>query len=321
MATNDLDPYDDALSSLRIEGNILLHGYHVPPWSVRVPDATALRRFMGLRPDVQVIPFHLVLSGEIFLEPEAAPVIELQAGEVVLCPGGMSHRLFAGAASQSLDFVDVIRAMSHHPLVRDGDAHGAEMLCGFFALRSTPLNPLLGALPPLLSVHTQGAVAGPLLGDITQMLKQQLARNERGGFVISRLLEILCGEVFRTYGERMSRHRAGWFKALHDLQISRAVAQIHRAPGAPWTVSALAGHVAMSPSRFAARFREVTAQSVMSYVTAWRMNCACRELRIGMKPLGEVAAEVGYQDVAAFSRAFKAHVGLSPMHWRQQLKV
>jgi AraC-like DNA-binding protein len=272
---------------------------------------------MGLRADVQAIPFHLVLSGEVFLQPEAGSVIEVRAGEVVLCPGGMAHRLFAGDASETLEFEEVIRSQPESSQIRDDRKSGTEMLCGLFALRSAPLNPLLAALPPVLTVHTQVAGAGPMLGCIAQMLQLQLARQSRGSFAMSRLLEILCGEVFRIYGDGASRDRAGWFKALHDPQISRAVAQIHRAPGAHWSVSSLARQVAMSPSRFAARFREVTAQSVMSYVTAWRMNCACRDLRQGRKVLSEVAASVGYQDVAAFSRAFKAQVGMSPAHWRR----
>jgi AraC-like DNA-binding protein len=80
----------------------------------------------------------------------------------------------------------------------------------------------------------------------------------------------------------------------------------------------MADSVAMSASRFAARFRENTGRSAMAYVASWRMNIACRRLREGDVGLAALAAEIGYQDVAAFSRAFKAHLGLSPAHWRAQ---
>jgi AraC-like DNA-binding protein len=73
----------------------------------------------------------------------------------------------------------------------------------------------------------------------------------------------------------------------------------------------------MSPSRFAARFRMAMGQSVMSYVSQWRMNLACRLLREEDMGLADLAARVGYDDTAAFSRAFKSHLGSSPAQWRK----
>lgn len=72
----------------------------------------------------------------------------------------------------------------------------------------------------------------------------------------------------------------------------------------------------MSPSRFAARFRETTGESVMAYVARWRMNTACRLLHETHDGLAEISQRVGYTDVASFSRAFKALVGSSPSAWR-----
>ena len=72
----------------------------------------------------------------------------------------------------------------------------------------------------------------------------------------------------------------------------------------------------MSPSRFAARFRERTGKSVMSYVANWRMNVACRLLRETDDGIAEISSRIGYADVASFSRAFKALVGQSPSGWR-----
>ena len=54
----------------------------------------------------------------------------------------------------------------------------------------------------------------------------------------------------------------------------------------------------------------------MPYVASWRMNVACRALQESERGLQEIAALVGYQDVAAFSRAFKEIVGESPAKWR-----
>jgi hypothetical protein len=70
------------------------------------------------------------------------------------------------------------------------------------------------------------------------------------------------------------------------------------------------------PSRVA--IREATGQSMMAYVSRWRMVVACRLLTATGLGLSDIAVEVGYTDVAAFSRAFKAIVGVSPAKWRNE---
>ena len=78
----------------------------------------------------------------------------------------------------------------------------------------------------------------------------------------------------------------------------------------------LAQGVAMSPSRFAARFAATLAESPMAYIAKWRMNLACRLLSGTPQAVNHIAAEVGYENVAAFNRAFKKHVGIPPAAWR-----
>jgi AraC-like DNA-binding protein len=81
-------------------------------------------------------------------------------------------------------------------------------------------------------------------------------------------------------------------------------------------VPRLAAVVCMSPSRFAARFTAAVGDSPMVYVTKWRMNAACRLLKASQISIDKVAADTGYESQAAFSRAFKKHVGVSPVTWR-----
>jgi len=83
-------------------------------------------------------------------------------------------------------------------------------------------------------------------------------------------------------------------------------------------VQRLAQEVAMSPSRFAARFSESLDDSPMAYVAKWRMNIACRKLSASSIRVEQLAAEVGYESVAAFNRAFKKHIGLPPAAWRMR---
>ena len=196
-------------------------------------------------------------------------------------------------------------------------AEATELICGVFQLRAAPLNPLLSALPTALKIKTAGPDVSPLLDHAAAMLGIEVAKGA-SSFVTSRLLEVFFAEAIRAYGATDGTADASWFKALNDRKIGHALSQLHGQPGAPWTVAALADTIAMSPSRFAARFREVTGQSAMSYVSNLRMTVACQRLRETDAHLAEIATAVGYQDTAAFSRAFKSLVGKSPATWRHE---
>jgi AraC-like DNA-binding protein len=68
----------------------------------------------------------------------------------------------------------------------------------------------------------------------------------------------------------------------------------------------------MSRSAFAARFTELVGEPVMQYVTRWRMQVAVDWLQHDGTAVAELATRLGYESEAAFSRAFKRTVGISP---------
>ena len=68
----------------------------------------------------------------------------------------------------------------------------------------------------------------------------------------------------------------------------------------------------MSRSAFATRFAELVGMPVMQYVTQWRMQVALNLLKSGRARVSDLAARLGYQSEAAFSRAFKRFTGFSP---------
>jgi AraC-like DNA-binding protein len=133
-----------------------------------------------------------------------------------------------------------------------------------------------------------------------------------GEAVITRLADILVIQALRTWMERDPAARTGWLGALRDESIGRALSRVHRDPAHPWTVASLARVAAMSRSAFAARFTELVGEPAMQYVTRWRMNLARARLAEADAPLGQLAAQLGYRSEAAFGRAFKRFVGVSP---------
>ena len=58
--------------------------------------------------------------------------------------------------------------------------------------------------------------------------------------------------------------------------------------------------------------------SPMRYLAYWRLQMASELLRNTLLGMSEVAARVGYESDAAFSRAFKRRFGAAPAVWRRQ---
>ena len=309
------DPLDDALEDLRIIGSVLLHGSYAAPWAIAVPDEARLREVLGVDSDTRVLLFHFVRRGQFDMRMGDRAPVSIEASQVAICPTGAAHVMSRGRGAKPVPIEAVLR--SKGPVGSStGSSDVTELVCGAFLARAAPLNPMLGALPPVLTAATGDAAFSPMLAGVAWMLAHEIDRNALGGFACARVLELLCAEAIRAFQRTDGGAKPGWFKGLADPRISEAMRRVHASPGQDWTVDALAASVALSPSRFAARFRETTGQSVMSYVARWRANVACRMLRDTTLDLTQIAHQVGYDSLPAFSRAFKAQVGQAPAAWR-----
>lgn len=56
----------------------------------------------------------------------------------------------------------------------------------------------------------------------------------------------------------------------------------------------------------------------MTYLQNWRMQLAAGMLAGSPQSVAQIAAEVGYESEAAFSRVFKRTTGLAPSAWRKK---
>jgi AraC-like DNA-binding protein len=136
--------------------------------------------------------------------------------------------------------------------------------------------------------------------------------NPGGETVITRLADILVIHAIRFWITHSNSAQTGWLGALRDRQIGPVVAKIHRRPAHRWTLESLAAEASMSRSAFAMRFTELVGESAMQYVTRWRMNTARSRLAESDVTVAQLANAFGYESEAAFSRAFKRHLGVSP---------
>ncbi|TYB47191.1 helix-turn-helix transcriptional regulator [Nonomuraea sp. PA05] len=105
-----------------------------------------------------------------------------------------------------------------------------------------------------------------------------------------------------------------------DERVRRALAIIAAEPGAPHSVASLARAVALSPSRFAHLFAQVTGQTPMQAVRGARVRHAAGLLEVTDLDVGQVAAASGFVSPFHFSRAFRREYGLPPRDYRARLR-
>jgi AraC-like DNA-binding protein len=149
------------------------------------------------------------------------------------------------------------------------------------------------------------------------------ARAARPGNVamLGRLTELMFVEILREYMQRLPTSQSGWFAAVNDAQVGKALRLLHEQPVRDWTVDELAREVGLSRSVLAQRFAELVGESPIRYLANWRMQLAKQMMREGTHNIQEVATRVGYDSEAAFNRAFKRATGSPPAAWRSRMTL
>jgi AraC-like DNA-binding protein len=135
--------------------------------------------------------------------------------------------------------------------------------------------------------------------------------------VLSRLFELLFVHAIRAYCLQPGGPTYGWLGALADRHLAQALQAMHGAPADRWTVASLARAAGMSRSGFAARFKTVVGSSPLAYLTQWRVYHATRLLQRGDLAVSDIARQVGYVSVAAFTRTFRRETTLTPGAFRK----
>lgn len=87
----------------------------------------------------------------------------------------------------------------------------------------------------------------------------------------------------------------------------------------PQTVSGLADQLSMSSSALRVKFQEVAGVPLGAYLKSHRIHRAMLFLRTTDQSVGMIATEVGYSSPPAFSRAFLAATGKTPLNYRRDV--
>jgi len=188
----------------------------------------------------------------------------------------------------------------------------AVLLTGTYQMTGELSERLLAALPELLVLrHDEWDC--PLL----DLLADEIVRDEPGQeAVLDRLLDLVLIAALRTWLARPDVTTPGWYRALDDPVVGRALRMLQHHPEEPWTVASLAQATGVSRAALARRFNELVGEPPMTFLTSWRLALAADLLRQPGTTVGAVASQVGYGSPYALSAAFKRVRGVSPQHHR-----
>lgn len=302
--TGLVDPLGEALHHLRMRGVMYSRCELTAPWGMALPAIA------------NSLMFHVVISGSCRLEGASSELFRLQPGDLALVPHGAGHILRSDAGVPAPGLLELGReaVSERYEVIRiDGSGESAQLLCGTVFFDHPAARQLSDLLPPVILVQGWRSAESEWIASTLRLMASEARTPRPGGEeVITRLADILVIQAIRAWLEREAPTAPGWISALRDPQVGRALTLIHREPALAWRVETLAGAVAMSRSAFAERFSRLVGETPMQYVTRWRMYLALGALREEHATVSEIALRLGYGSEAAFSRAFKRFMGVSP---------
>lgn len=322
------DILSNVLRSVSLSGAVFFDVAASSPWVAEAPPAARLTPLV--MPGAQhVIEYHVVTSGfgwASLLDSGKDPV-RLAPGSVIMFPQGEPHTLSSSPnmrASPDFAIFDQAGDLSPPFYVEQfgGGPDETRMICGFLGCDVTPFNPVIQALPRMVHVPSgYSAGDGWLSNLIKTIMKETRKRRAGAGSVLSRLSELLFIEVVRCHMEALPGDAIGWLAALSDRHLGRAIRLLHAAPNRAWTLDALAREVGVSRTVLVTRFTQNLGVAPMTYLSHWRMQLASKMLSTSDASIARIAADIGYESEAAFSRTFKRCTGMSPGAWRGKCSV
>lgn len=307
-----MDVLSDVITSLRAGrpgvGRVKWH----PPWGHRFPPAPGTAGFL------------VILQGSCWHIPDTGDPLPLGVGDILFTPRGDGYAIADNPSTPLTDApTEHLEEAELFASTAVGQARGGAAtvtLCGGYYLDPSRTHPLLRDLPPVIHVPARLG-HHPELRAVVDFLGAEIDSPRLGAdAVVPVLQDILLLYVLRAWFEEQPEHgtATGWAAALADPAIRAALNAVHHDPAHPWTVETLAKEARLSRAAFARRFRTLTGQPPLTYLTWWRLTIAAQLLRDSNVSLEAVAARVGYTSEFAFANVFKRHHGVAPGKFRRQ---
>jgi AraC family transcriptional regulator, activator of mtrCDE len=273
------------------------------------------------------IPFHVVLGGSVVLEePRAGPSQKLVSGDIVLLTDGAPHSLHDGSGVRASPLRER-RTLNLTISENDGTGESLDMFCGHFLLSPAHERMLRDYFPRRVVVRAtenSAATAQPGTGAqvvrlVSLMRSESVAENLGGLAMLDALSTALFTLTLRLASEAKETP-TGLLALAGNSRLAPALTALFNEPARAWTLPELARLCHMSRATFIRHFQERLGRSASDLLSDIRMTVASNALKTSDTSTAAVAELAGYHSDAAFQRAFKQRMGVTPAQWRRQTR-
>jgi AraC-like DNA-binding protein len=317
-----MDPITDIFRTMQIRAIVHARLEATAPWGLKHACAEAKVNAKGLPiPPSELAFFGMLARGNCWLDVEGIPeTIPLTGGDCFLLSPENTYAFRDDPRTPTKSFCELVLSKDENVIRYGGGGTPTSIISGWLYFDKPTLKPLAQLLPKLILIKAEQARSRALQTTL-ELLSSEMTEQAPGSEVVAnRLAEVLFIQTIRAHiGSDMKRCNPGWLRAIFDPQVGAALKAIHENVDHAWTVESLAESAGMSRSAFAARFKELLGQAPLEYLTEWRMQKAVLLLKQQDKKLFEIAKSVGYESDAAFSKAFKRIVGITPGEHRRNV--
>lgn len=302
-----IDVLSNVLRAIRLHASSYYCVDFSSPWGIDEPQA-------------ECGTFHAVIRGSAWLSVagQDTPIL-LSAGDIIAFPTGTPHQISEQPNSNLIPGLDVLEMIRHNTNPFANGPSVVTLLCGFFQYKKNTWLPLLRDMPSILHIKSDVDPQLDWLNSLVKALAFESRHLQPGSEVmVDRLTEVLVIQMFRWHMNN-KQSSSGYFQALADDRLSRALSLIHKQPSKAWTVEVLGRSVSMSRTAFANHFHAVVGMTPLAYLSQWRMHIAYELLAESNESMLSIAEQVGYKSEASFGKAFKKIIGISPGKVRRKV--
>jgi len=300
-----VDVLSDVLDTLRFRGSIFFRSRLAAPWGM------SLSKLKNPR-------FHIALSGNCYIGVDDVnnDIINIKHMDIVMLPHGEMHWIAdepgrkLTPSKQAGDACEL-----GMPLFQDGDITN-KLICGLIDYDKDMLHPIIDSLPSAL--HFSGIKKNDPIWMTVLLIDAEMEKEQTNQTsIIDRLTEVLFIQLLNKHLSE-NKEITGFFAALHDKRIHRALELIHRTPQYPWTLDLLVEQVNMSRATLIRQFKHTIGVSPMTYLLNWRMTKAYHLLKQSNNTVEQIAEEIGFSTARTLAKAFQRHYGMTPSELRRK---
>jgi AraC family transcriptional activator of mtrCDE len=175
------------------------------------------------------------------------------------------------------------------------------------------------------AAETSAATAQPGAGaetvQLVGLMRSESAVENLGALAMLNALSTALFALTLRLASEAKATPTGLLAVAGNSRLAPALTALFNEPARAWTLPELARLCHMSRATFIRHFQERLGRSASELLTDIRMTTASNALKTSDDSTAAVAQLAGYQSEAAFQRAFKQRMGITPAQWRRQTRM